>query len=100
MASVFSVGTPKNLGFDYAVCAKSWMNRDIFFDRLLHFHIRVGTTTGRRALILLDNKICYGKLGELQKLQNVTVKYLSKWINSILQSLDLGIIASLKRSYE
>ena len=49
--------------------------------------------------MLLDNASVHGTQAELPTLSNVTVHYLPKKTTSILQPLDAGVIASIKKRY-
>lgn len=88
------------LGFDYDYSGKAWMTSEIFFGWLERFDAFIGITAGRKALLLLDNASCHGRIDHLPLLHNVKVFFLPKCTTSILQPLDLGIIGSVKKRYQ
>ncbi len=76
------------------------MNFAIFIECLWRFNTFIGETAGRRALLLLDNASVHGREEDLPDFPNVQVKFLPKRTTSILQPLDLGIIACFKRRFQ
>ncbi len=59
-AGNFGGCTVRELGFDYEVGEKGWMNTDILFGWLRRFDLYIGSTTGKRALWNVDNGSCHG----------------------------------------
>ena len=76
------------------------MTRDLFFEWLLRFNEYIATSAGRQALLLVDNAAVHGNTESLPVLSNVRVYFLPKLTTSILQPLDGGVIASVKKQYQ
>ena len=88
---------PSNYGFDYAWFSKAWMNFAIFCEWLYRFEFYVSQTVGRKVLLLIDNAPSHGNVDSLPPLRNIQVYFLLARTTSLLQPLDLGVIASLKK---
>ena len=88
------------LGFKYQSGRKGWVNFNIFEDWLRRFEASIGRTRGRRALLLLDNASCHGSEDDLTFLRNVRVKFLQNRTTSIVQPLELKVIAAIKKKYQ
>ena len=76
------------------------MNRTIFFRWLVRFDNYIGSTPGRRVALVLDNCSAHGSAEFAPNLQNVQIIFLPKNTSSVLQPLDAGVIASLKKRYK
>ena len=96
----FGEATGAALGFDYHASSKAWVNFAIFIECLWRFNTFIGETAGRRALLLLDNASVHGREEDLPDFPNVQVKFLPKRTTSILQPLDLSIIACFQRRFQ
>ena len=88
------------LGFDYHKAKRAWMNRTIFFRWLFRFDSYIGRIPGRRAILILDNCSAHGTVEYLPDLLNVHVLFLPKNTTALLQPLDSGVIASLKKRFK
>lgn len=95
----FGRKTGQEHGFDYAFNKKAWMNTGLFFQWLQRFNEYIGRTTGRRALLLIDNCSAHGTVDSIPSLTNVTVDFLPPNTTSKLQPMDAGIIATFKTRY-
>ena len=87
------------LGSDYRSSKKAWKNRSLFFDRLLRLDNYIDTTLGHKIALLLNNASCHKYSSKTLYLQNAEIIFLPRNIASLQQSLDLGIIAAMKRRY-
>ena len=76
------------------------MNRTIFFRWLVRFDNYIGSTPERRVALVLDNCSAHGSAEFAPNLQNVQIIFLSKNTTSVLQPLDAGVIASLKKGHK
>ena len=56
-------------------------------------------TKDRKVGLLIDNASCHGNSKTIPKIQNVEVIYLPAKTTALIQSLDAGSIAALKRKY-
>ena len=83
----------------YTSNSKSWMNFSIFSGWLKSFEEYVPRTNGRNFALLVDNALLHGRIQDLPVLSNVEVICLPKNSTSCLESLDAGVIASLKKRY-
>ena len=92
--------TGAELGIDYDNGTKAWMTTAIFTRWLLRLDARIGETPGRRILLFIDNASSHGKEITLPRLPHVEVKFLPKNTTPILQPMDLGVIAAIKRRYK
>ena len=90
----------KEFGIDYYVGGKGWMNASIFHRWLQRFDTYVSRTPGRRALLFIDNAPVHWNIYNIPQLQNLHVEFLSKRTTAILQPLDIGVIASIKKRYK
>ena len=90
---------PTEDGFEYRNSSKAWMTQSLFFDWLLSFEDYISATSGRRAVLVLDNASCHGCPNSLPVLRHVEVLYLPKRSTSRTQPLDAGIIACIKRRF-
>ena len=86
-------------GFDYHHSKKAWMTCDLFYEWLKRFDSIIGTTAGRRVLLLIDNASCHGTESTLPNLDHVQVVFLPKNTTSKLQPMDAGVIACIKKRY-
>ena len=96
----FSGREGRDLGYDYTHAKKAWMTRQIFFFWLRRFDDYIGKTTGRRAVLLMDNCSAHGSPDYLPELLHVHILFLPKNTTAQLQPLDAGVIASLKKRYK
>ena len=76
------------------------MNFNILKEWLRRLDTIVGQKIGRSVLLLLDNASCHGQRNDLLFSKHVRVLFLPNCTTSILQPLDLGIIACIKKRYE
>lgn len=95
----FKGKTGQELGFDYHFNQKAWMTKCLFFAWLNRLDVYVGSTTGRKILLLIDNCSAHGRKDELPKLENVRVEFLPPNTTSKVQPLDAGIIAWVKSRF-
>ena len=75
------------------------MTRDLHYAWQRRFNSIIGTTTGRRVLLLIDNASCYGSESTIPNLDHVQVVFLLKNITSKLLPMDAGVIACIKKRY-
>ena len=75
------------------------MNQEVFFQWILHFNYEIVRTPGRQVVLLLDNVSCHGTHLQLSILSNVTVYFSPVRTTYILQPLDTGVIAAVKKRY-
>ena len=66
----------------------------------LSIDARIGSTTGRKVLLYIDNASAHGTVENLLALNHIHIEFFSKRRSSILQLLDLGVIACLKSRYK
>ena len=92
--------SPRELGFDCELSTKAWMTTEIFKRWVQRLDLHIGKTYGRKALLFIDNAPCHNIEEMSASLRNLRVVFLSKNTTSILQPLDLGIIASTKKRYQ
>lgn len=76
------------------------MNTSILTRWLCRFDKQLGQTRGRLALLLIDNCSGHVTTEKLPVLQHTLVQFLHKHATPILQPLDLGVIACLKKGYK
>ena len=81
----------------YAPQNSSWMTSDLFESWLRDVNRKMGSEN-RHILLLVDNASCHNSAVELE-LSNVEVQFLPKNTTSILQPMDMGIIAATKVIY-
>ena len=86
-------------GFDYKATSKAWMNQQIFTDWLVRFNTIIALTPVRQVKLFLDNAFAHWDYQSLPILPNVYVYFLPKRTTSILQPLDAGVIAFVKKRY-
>lgn len=86
-------------GFNYVSSKEAWMNHLIFFQWLHHFDYYISLTTGRRAVLLLDNCSSHGEVETIPDLLHVFVLFLPKNTTSRLQTFHAGVISSLEKRY-
>ena len=86
-------------GIDYHSSKKAWMTRALFFNWLERFDAYIASTPGRRVLLVLDNCSAHGDIRNLPTLLHVQVLSLPKGTTARLQTLDAGIVASIKKRY-
>ena len=55
---------------------------------------------GCKVILLIDNASAHGSDDNLPLLQNILVRFLPKYTTSILQPMDLGVIACIKKCYQ
>ena len=60
----------------------------------------IGQTSGRLALLFVDNASSHGTPTNLLPLQHIQLEFLPKNTTPLLQTLDLGMIACIKKSYK
>ncbi len=96
----FGRGEEEVLNFEYDYGEKGWMNTMIFTRCLYRFDARIGSTPGRKVLLFIDNASAHGTIDNLPTLNHIHIEFLPKRTTSILQPLDLGVIACLKSRYK
>ena len=67
---------------------------------MVRFDSHIGSTPGKREVLLLDNCSTHENINYLPTLLHVHVLFLAKNTTARLQPLDGGIIASLKKLYK
>ena len=95
----FSGASGGELGLGYSANPRGWMNLELFFSWLHRFNNKIAEESESKVCLLLDIASCHGKHTDLPILSNVTVKLLPKKATSILQTLDSGVIAAIKKRY-
>lgn len=95
-----------NMPVDYANQKKGWMNKEIFYD---WFHIKFcpsvrqflkSSGLPQKAVLLLDNAPSHPDEMLLKSDDgSICVKYLPPNVTALIQPMDQGVIASLKRNY-
>ena len=95
----FGGRTVVDLGFDYEVGGRAWMNSEIFWRWLERFDAYIARAESRKVALFIDNASCHRTAETIPILQNVRVAFLPKRTTSALQPLDLGVTASLKKPY-
>ena len=99
MPKCFGGRTGTELGFQYTSAPRAWMTKSIFFSWLRSFDESFAHTPERRILLLVDNASSHGVVENLPTLHHVRVYFLPKKTTSILQLLDAGEIACIKKHY-
>ena len=89
----------REFGVHYDHGPKGWMKSSIFAKWLAEFDCKVELTPGCKVLLFIDNASSHGNSRTLPSLQNIQVEFLPKRTTSILQPLDLGVIACVKSRY-
>ncbi len=74
------------------------MNSFLFSAWLKKFDIYISKTVNRKVALLPDDASTHGQMEDLPALSNVEVIFLSKRTAAFLQTLDAGVIASLKNT--
>jgi len=64
------------LGLDWHFNKKAWMTRVLFFEWLERLDRYIGTTQGRKILLLIDNCSAHGNDSTIPRLKNVRVAFL------------------------
>ena len=90
---------PSEYGFYNRNNKKAWMNKLLFFEWLFCFDACIGSSTGRRAILLIDNCSGHGDISTIPELYHVHVLFLPKNTTSVLQPLEAGVIAAVKKEY-
>lgn len=95
-----------NMPVDYSNQKKGWMNKDIFYD---WFHNKFcpsvrqflkSSGLPQKAVLLLDNAPSHPDEMLLKSDDGgISVKYLPPNVTALIQPMDQGVIASLKRNY-
>ena len=75
------------------------MNYSIFSIWLKELDDFVSRTRERRVLLLIDNASSHVRIENLPELANVDVLFLPKNTTLVLQPLDAGVIACVKKRY-
>ena len=88
------------LGFDYDFGLKSWMSSIMFMKWICRVDQYVGRTPVRTAVLFIGNASCHGTESDYTFLQNLRIYFLPKRTTALLQPLNLGIIAAVKKHYE
>ena len=83
-------------GFIYGNSQKACMNQCLFTKWLRQFYQYIIRFLGRKVLLLADNASCHGTRDTPPNLLNVQVQFLPSNTTSLAQTLDGGIIASMK----
>lgn len=89
----------EELGFFYRHNKKAWMNGALFLEWLGKFSDFIANSPGRKVVLLIDNASSHGTAEMHSSFQNVKVVFLPPNTTSMLQPLDAGIIAAIKRRY-
>ena len=76
------------------------MNRELFFAWLHRVDDYIARTEGRKILLLVDNASVHGSEENHPVLSNVHLHFLPKNTTAILQPLDAGVIACVKKRYQ
>ncbi len=84
----------------YEVRGNGWMNSAKFHRWLLRVDTYVYRTPGRRVLLFIDNASVHGSIDNIPQLHNVCIEFLPERTTSILQPLDFGVIACIKKHYK
>ena len=87
------------LVIDHAGGRKSWMNRELFFSWLHRASNFIARILQRKISLLLDNASYRGTALDVPELSYIHIYFLPKRTTPILQPIDLGLIASIKRKY-
>ena len=90
---------PSSKGWEYSSSKRAWMNTTLFKQWLLCFNAAVAVTRRECVLLLIDNASCHGTSATLPNLSHVDIHFLPKRTTSILQPMDAGVIASVKKRY-
>ena len=96
----FGIKAAIEFGFQYTFDKTALTNELLFSQSLYYLEFVISTTTRRLSLLLLDNAISHGKIDNLLVYRYLRVKCLWKTATSILQPLDAGVIACMKRRYK
>ena len=96
----FGGNTGEKLVIDYDFGGKGWINTEIFTRWLCRLDAQIGRNAWRRILFFVNNAPAHGRCVNRPTLDHVRVEYLPKNTTSILQPLDLGVIACVKRRYK
>lgn len=96
---VFKKRSGAQLGLDYHNNSRSWMTTELFYAWLGRFNNYIGTTDGRKVLLLMDNCSAHGSIDSMPSLSHVEIQFLPPNTTSKLQPLDAGIIAAMKTRY-
>ena len=96
----FGGADPSELGLEYDYSGKAWMNTAIFFRLLERFDSYIARIPNRKVLLSIDDCTAHGSTTNLSELLHVHVEFLTKNTTSILQPLDLGVIACVKKRYK
>ena len=86
------------MGFEYEVGRRAWMYTETFWGWLRRFDEYIETTRERRAFIFIDNASCHDSEEIFPRLRNVRIQFSPKRTSFLIQPLDLGIIACLKKA--
>lgn len=84
---------------DYHVNEMARMSMDLFFEWLHRFNNYIGRTHGRNRILLVHNYSAHGILCALPQLNKFGVEFLPPNNSSRIQSLEAGIIATVKPSF-
>lgn len=76
------------------------MNTSIFDRRLHRFDTYLSRMPGRRVLWLIVNVLAHGTITNIPQLQNLRIEFLAKRTTAILQPLDLGVVACIRKGYK
>ena len=76
------------------------MNNLKFFMWLQQFDDHIVRTPGRNVLLFVDNCSAHGAPTNLPELRHIRIDFLLKNTTSILQPVDLGVIAWIKLRYK
>ena len=88
------------LGLDYESGAKAWMISAIFFVWLQRFDVVIGQAPGRRDILFVDDASSHGTPTNLPELQHTKLEFIPYNTTPLLQRLDLGMVACIKKSYK
>lgn len=92
----FKGKSPEQLGISYRANQKAWMTSLIFQEWLQNFDRKMRIAE-RKVLLLLDNAPSHVVVN--LELKNITVQFLPPNTTSVIQPMDAGIIAAMKKRY-
>ena len=93
----FGSADPSELGLEYDYRGKPWMNTAIFFWRSERLDRNIARTPDLTVLMFIYYCTAQESTTNLPDLRHVRVVFLPKNRTSILQPLDLGVIACIKK---
>ena len=88
------------MGIDYDNGAMVWMTTVIFTRWFQRFDTQIAQKPGQRVLLFIDGGSSYGTEVKLPILPHVRVEFLPKNTTTLVQTMNLGVIASIKKQYK